>query len=183
MESNEFYLNLELFKKNCFDPQKDHQKVIADSSGNYILCLKKNSKLPIISFTPILTIFEELEVVYTGVTKISLRKRDYKQHFTGNNAGASTLRKSLGVLFGYEQIMRDKSPNNDKTKFSKEDEQKLSEWMYNNLVIFFLPNTNFDQVEIELINHFNPPLNLKSNKNLINSDFRQLLSKLRTQKK
>lgn len=173
---------LDNFKKNRFDPKRDSETIITNNSGNYILCLKKNSKLPTVSINPILTPFEGLQVIYTGIAGSSLRTRDFKQHFKGNNAGRSTLRKSLGVLFGYKQIPRDRNPNTGKTKFSNEDELKLTEWMCNNLIMFFLPTADFDSVEIELINYFNPPLNLKDNSNIINSDFRQLLSRLRANK-
>ena len=57
------------------------------------------------------------------LVKKSLKKRDYKQHFAGNNSGGSTLRKSLGSLMGLKKIPRDKNnPFNGKTKFSETDE-------------------------------------------------------------
>lgn len=173
---------LQTFKQNRFDPTIDNETTIPDKSGNYILCLKPNSNLPKVSISPTLTSFDGLKVIYTGIAGGSLRSRDYRQHFKGNNAGRSTLRKSLGVLFGYKQIPRDSDPSNGKTKFGQTDEQKLTEWMINNLVMYFLPTTDFDSIEIKLINHFNPPLNLKDNHNSTNADFRKLLSSLRSQK-
>lgn len=180
--SSDFNSILKFFKQNRFDPRTDNEKIIADSSGNYILCLRTTSKLPNVSVKPTLTIFEGLQVIYTGIAGGSLRSRDYRQHFKGNNAGRSTLRKSLGVLFGYKQIPRDKDPNTGKTKFGNTDEQELTNWMCDNLIMFFLPTSNYDSVEIKLINHFNPPLNLKDNHNSINADFRQLLSSLRSKR-
>ncbi len=173
---------LENFKINRFDPNVDSEIKIVNRCGNYIICLRKNSKLPSVSLTPILTTFEGLDVLYTGIASINLRTRDYRQHFKGNNAGCSTLRKSLGVLFGYLQIPRDKNPNNGKTKFSNKDEQNLSEWMQANLIMFFLPSLDFNKVELNLIDHFNPPLNLKDNHNQINLEFRKHLSSLRSPK-
>jgi len=173
---------LQLFKQNCFDPAINSETIIPDQSGNYLLCLKPNADLPTISITPTLTSFDGLKVIYTGIASKSLRKRDYSQHFTGNNAGRSTLRKSLGVLFGYKQIPRDKDTSNGKTKFGQVDEEKLTEWMSDNLIMFFLPTTEFESVEMKLINHFNPPLNLQGNHNYINADFRKMLSTLRSQK-
>ncbi|MBA0882347.1 GIY-YIG nuclease family protein [Flavobacterium undicola] len=173
---------LESFKANCFDPKLDSEVKIDDNPGNYILCLRKNAKLPTIPISPTLTKFEGLNVIYTGIAGSSLRTRDFKQHFKGNNAGRSTLRKSLGVLFGYKLIPRDKEPNTGKTKFNMKDEQELSEWMLTNLIMFFLPTANFNNIEIKLINLFNPPLNIKDNHNNINADFRRLLSSLRTKK-
>lgn len=174
--------NLDTFKINRFDPKTDSETIIANSSGNYILCLKKNSNLPTVSIKPVLTSFEGLQVIYTGIAGGSLRTRDFRQHFKGNNAGRSTLRKSLGVLFGYKQIPRDSDPTTGKTKFNIEDELKLSEWMCDNLIMYFLPTSDFNSIEIELINNFNPPLNLKDNSNIINDDFRRLLSSLRAKK-
>lgn len=173
---------LDSFKANCFDPKFDEEAKIDDSSGNYILCLRKNSKLPTVSISPTLTKFEGLNVVYTGIAGGSLRTRDFRQHFKGNNAGRSTLRKSLGVLFGYKLIPRDKDPNTGKTKFNPKDEQELTEWMLANLIMFFLPTADFNSIEIKLINQFNPPLNIKDNHNNINADFRRLLSSLRAKK-
>jgi hypothetical protein len=170
------------FENNHFDPQVHIESRVNNEPGNYIVCLRKDSKLPKISATPVFTNFAGLDVIYTGIASISLRTRDYRQHFKGNNAGRSTLRKSLGSLFGYKQIPRDKDPNSGKTKFNDQDEQRLSEWMHSNLIMFTLHTTNFKDIEIQLINHFNPPLNLKDNKNPINSDFRRLLSVLRTTK-
>ncbi len=174
--------NLDIFKVNRFDPKTDSETRIVNSSGNYILCLRKNSKLPTVSIKPIMTDFEGLQVIYTGIASGSLRTRDFNQHFKGNNSGRSTLRKSLGVLFGYKQIPRDSNPATGKTKFSNSDELKLTEWMCVNLIMFFLPTSDFSSIEIELINHFNPPLNLKDNSNVINYDFRRLLSSLRANK-
>ena len=181
-KSNGLNSNLDTFKINRFDPKTDSETIIANSSGNYILCLRKNSKLPTVSIKPILINFEGLQVVYTGIASGSLRTRDFRQHFKGNNAGRSTLRKSLGVLFGYKQIPRDSDPNTGKTKFGNADELKLSEWMCDNLIMFLLQTLDFNSIEVELINHFNPPLNLKDNGNIINSDFRRLLSSLRAKK-
>ncbi|GEM_PF-356910 len=166
-------------KSGCFDPQKHHETVIADSPGNYIICLKKDVDLPQVSITPVLTRFHGLDVVYTGIASKSLRKRDYRQHFRGNNAGRSTLRKSLGVLFGYRQIPRDADPLSKKTKFRPEDEMQLTDWMCRNLMMYFLPTENFATTELALIQYFNPPLNLKDNRNPINYDYRRLLSGLR----
>lgn len=174
---------LNTFTQNLFDPLADLESSIADSSGNYLLCLRPKAKLPKVSITPTLTTFNGLQVIYTGIARGSLRSRDYRQHFRGNNAGRSTLRKSLGVLLGYKLIPRDNDPNTGKTKFGIADEMELTSWMCDNLLMFTLPTSNFDSFEIKLINHFNPPLNLKDNHNSINADFRQLLSSLRSGKK
>ena len=171
--------SLKSFRQNLFDPMVDPESKIPDKAGNYIICLKEGSRLPSISVIPEFTKFENLDVIYTGIASSSLKSRDYRQHFKGNNAGRSTLRKSLGVLFGYKKIPRDSDPNTGKTKFPDVDESKLSEWMVKNLIMFFLPNKDHDNLELDLINHFNPPLNLKENHGWTNMEFRRLLSSLR----
>lgn len=165
-----------------FDPKIHSSNEIPDNPGNYIVCLNKGSKLPSIGIECRMKSFQNLNVIYTGIAGKSLRKRDYRQHFTGNNAGSSTLRKSLGSLFGYPKIARDKDPTNGKTKFKENDEIKLSEWMKTNLVLYYKSNLNPDKLEDELIKNYNPPLNLSKNKNIENLNYRKRLSELRSKK-
>ncbi len=167
------------FSANRFDPMLDHETKIDNSSGNYIICKRKNVDLPKNTTEIQFKKFEKLEVIYTGIAGKSLKTRDFRQHFKGNNAGRSTLRKSLGVLFGYKLIPRDKDSNTGKTKFCIEDEIKLSDWMQKNLIMYFLPNSDFNILEDKLIEYFNPPLNLSKNRNLVNLNFRKKLSELR----
>jgi len=162
-----------------FDPIKHSSDHIPDNSGNYIVCLKRGSKLPDIGVDHETKTYQSLNAIYTGIAGKSLRKRDYRQHFTGNNAGSSTLRKSLGSMFRYSKIARDKDPSNGKTKFLQKDEIKLSEWMQSNLVLYFKSNLKPHIMEDELIEELNSPLNLSKNKNTINREFRTELSNLR----
>lgn len=180
--STDLNILLKTLSQNLFDPLADNENAIDNTSGNYILCLRTKSKLPTIAIAPKVTMFNGLAVIYTGIASKSLRTRDYRQHFEGNNAGRSTLRKSLGVLFGYKLIPSDKDPKTGKTKFSIKDEIELTNWMRSNLLMFTLPTAKYTNLEIKLINHFNPPLNLKNNHNSINAEFRQLLSGMRSGK-
>ena len=173
MITNEFHV---------FDPLKDDVNTVPALSGNYIFALRKNSKLPDIGIPITYTKFEDYEVIYVGLASNNLKDRDVKKHFNGN-AGSSTLRKSLGWLFGYNLIPRDSHYNsNGKTKFSAADENKLSDWIRTNLLLFYYPNKDFVNVESDLIQSLNPPLNLDKNDNAINSEFRKHLSKLRNKK-
>lgn len=167
------------FTKRCFDPVINDETSLPCCPGNYIICLKSNSNLPKLRITPVFEKLAGLTVIYTGIASQSLRSRDYRQHFKGNNAGRSTLRKSLGVLFGYKQIPRDKDPRTGKTKFCENDEKHLSKWMQMNLVMYFNSSNDYLEIERRLIERLNPPLNLKGNYNSVNSEFRRLLSNLR----
>ena len=180
----------EKIKKLVFkllDPEKNFLELLPDSPGNYIIALNHFASLPKVSISPVLNQYYYngcyYDVIYTGISKISLKKRDYKQHFAGNNSGRSTLRKSLGSLMGLKKIPRDKNnPLNGKTKFSEADENNLSEWMRHNLLLFFREEenvTSIEAIEKDLINFYNPPLNIKTNNNTINEDFRKLLKELR----
>ena len=175
--SHDRKLSLKHFKQ--FNPQTDNIMDLPVSPGNYLICLNEGSKLPDVGIPFKTTKHAGLEVIYTGISKDSLRKRDYKQHFTGNNAGRSTIRKSIGSMFGFGKIPRDKDPNTGKTMFRPEDEEKLSSWMLNNLTLFYFTNPSPDNYEDVLIDKLNPPLNLSKNKNIVNKEFRKKLSELR----
>jgi hypothetical protein len=163
-----------------FDPETGKETNIPDHPGNYIVCLRPGAMMPDVGIKFKNIDYKGLQVIYTGIAGTSLRKRDYRQHFTGNNAGSSTLRKSLGSLFGFKKIPRDKAPGSRKTKFNETDEIKLSKWMKENLILYFAVNDDPDSNERGLINLYNPPLNISKNKNTINKEFRGLLSKLRS---
>ena len=162
-----------------FDPSKNVASDIPSAPGNYFICLRENSKLPDIGINFSMEKFDDLNLIYTGISGNSLRTRDYRQHFTGNNAGRSTLRKSIGSMFGLEKIPRDSDPNTGKTKFTTEGEEFLTDWMIKNLVLYYLQIKNPKDYEDDLITRFNPPLNLAKNKNKTNFNFRRKLSRLR----
>ena len=167
---------------HLFDPQKMDSKILPNAAGNYIFLLREGCKLPQIEISPeiqrICIEGKSYQAVYTGIASKSIRQRDYRQHFIGNDASRSTLRKSLGSLFGYNLIPRKKG-DFDHKKFNSEDEQKLSEWMHNNLLLAYFVNVNPEKLENELIKELNPPLNISKNPSTINAKFRDLLSKLR----
>lgn len=172
-----------------FDPRTDAESSIPDVPGNYLIALREGCQLPSIGVIPV---FKELEyggkayrIAYTGVSEQSLRRRDYHQHFTGNNAGRSTLRKSIGCMMGLRKVPRDvNKPQNGKTKFADEDERMLSEWMRDNLVVFYAvcERKNVKAMEKKHIGTFAPPLNIKDNPDKVNEEFRNELCRLRRNK-
>ncbi len=176
--------------RNKFDPKVDDPSVLTDKRGVYLVCLRDGASPPPHCNDVVFTHFRGLRVLYLGISASQnqgLRGRDYHQHFEGHNAGRSTLRKSLGVLFDYGQIPRDKdNPCNGKTKFSRRREEELSQWMKESLVLYFAKHerpqnlrTELRAVEAELIERLNPPLNLAMNNNAVNEEFRRNLSCVR----
>ena len=165
-----------------FDPTSDNYEELPNVPGNYLAVLRPSSELPqteiLPSYHTIVYKGNEYQILYTGISNNGIRKRDYKQHFTGN-AGKSTLRKSLGSLMGFHKIPRDKAkPENGKTKFNEEDETKLSSWMKENLLLLYSTDKNtgaeMKKWEQELIAEYNPPLNIQENNNLINKEYREM---------
>ena len=171
-----------------FDPANLTSGVPVEAPGNYIFLLRPDVMLPTDTikeqpeFTTLKYCGTEYRVLYTGVTKDSLYKRVFKIHLTGNNAGKSTLRKSLGCLWGYAFVPRDKKPDSTKTKFAEGDEANITAWMKENLLVLYVANLNYEADEQELINTFNPPLNLQHNRNSVNYSYREQLSRLRARK-
>lgn len=178
--------NVKDLNLSLFDPLRDAETSLPDSPGNYIVVLRNSSTLPDIGVKPVMKNLEidgrQFDVIYTGISSKSLRKRDYSQHFTGNNSGRSTLRKSLGSMMGFKKIPRDRNkPDNGKTKFADADEEKLSKWMCENLLLLYckVDEDKVETLEEQLIAELNPPLNLQKNYNAENMAFRAKLSELR----
>lgn len=170
-------MNPVIFKK--FDPATDDWHLIPECAGNYIIALKPGKSLPKCDIPYVLHKYNGLDVIYTGIAGRNLRQRDYRSHFKGT-AGRSTLRKSLGCFWHYPFVPRDKNqPDNGKVKYSPENEDRISLWMKDNLVLLFYVNNDCEDLERELIEKLNPPLNLMGNCNPINAEFRNWLSSSR----
>lgn len=165
-----------------FNPQADSGSRIPDAPGNYIVTIRNINELPTLDYKIVTQQFRGHDIIYTGITKKSLYNRIWKSHIS-SHAGKSTLRLTLGCLFGYTLIPRDKSnPNNGHVRFNADDERELRAWIKENLVFYILPNDSPKDMETELITQFNPPLNISENENPINQDFRSRLTFLRNQR-
>lgn len=165
-----------------FDPMTMDSNMLPNLAGNYVFLLRKGSQLPQVDINPQIPELtldgNTYQAIYTGIASKSLRGRDYRAHFIGNDASRSTLRKSIGRLFGYDLIPRKEGDLKYK-KFKPADEEKLTEWMMSNLLLAFVENADPESMEDKLIAELNPPLNLEKNHNKVNAEFRALLSKLR----
>ena len=165
-----------------FDPMTMDSNMLPNVAGNYVFLLRKGSQLPQVDINPQIPELtldgNTYQAIYTGIASKSLRGRDYRAHFIGNDASRSTLRKSIGSLFGYDLIPRKEGDLKYK-KFKPADEEKLTEWMMSNLLLAFVENADPKSMEDKLIAELNPPLNLEMNHNKVNAEFRALLSKLR----
>lgn len=163
---------------NLFDPKEGG--ILPTSEGNYFIILREGSTLPLrkdlrnLPLVPTVSFKKKCySLIYTGIS-VNLAQRDYKTHFMGK-ARRSTLRKSLGAIFGLELI----KGKDGKITLALGDEQRLTNWMIDNLLLLYKENRNSESKETEYIEMYNPPLNLSKNHNAINSDFREELSALR----
>ena len=165
-----------------FDPMTMDSNMLPNVAGNYVFLLRKGSQLPQVDINPqipeVTLDGNAYQAIYTGIARKCLRNRDYRNHFVDNDASRSTLRKSIGSLFGYDLIPRKEGDLKYK-KFKPADEEKLTEWMMSNLLLAFVENADPESMEDKLIAELNPPLNLEKNHNKVNAEFRALLSKLR----
>ena len=165
-----------------FNPLTDAGKSIPAVPGNYLVTIRDIKALPTLGYKLVTQPFRGQELIYTGITEGSLYRRIWKNHI-GSHAGSSTLRLTLGCLFGYTLIPRDKkNPNNGHVRFNTDDERDLRRWMKENLIFHYMPNGVPKALETELIARFNPPLNLLENDNPMNRDFLTTISALRGQK-
>ena len=161
-------------KTKVFDPLIDDPRKLSDSRGVYIICVKRKSSLPKQMLKLKYASLNGLPVIYVGKAEKSRYERDYKSHFKGT-ARNSTLRMSLGVLFG---LKKEPLPNS-KYRFVQKDEQKLSKWMEENILLHYIECDHPAKEEEYLIAKFSPPLNIKDNLSPQNRSFRKNLKDLR----
>ena len=175
---------LEILSKKTFNPSVNDKSVLPDSAGISLVCIKNEVELPRTFDEVIFKKFEGYRVLYTGIAgrentqRNSLRKRCYRDHFASNDSSGSTLRMSLGVLLGFKLIPRNN--NVRRTKFYEANEKELTNWMKQTLIICYVEVENPWKYKEELIERFNPPLNIKKNYSPINLEFREKLKELRS---
>ena len=165
-----------------FNPATGTRGDIPKAPGNYLVTIRDIKALPTMGYEVVTQQYQGQELIYTGISKTDLYKRIWKSHVYGT-AGRSTLRRTLGTLFGYAPIPRDKNnPTNGKIRFNEEDEAALTTWIKENLVFYIKLDDNPGELETELIRTLNPPLNLDENDNPVNQEFRAALSTCRSRK-
>ena len=112
------------------------------------------------------------DIIYIGKTNCSQKRRVLNTHFRSGRTGSSTLRRSLGALLRKELTLKPipRSLVNGRVrdyKFIIESENKLTEWMINNLTISFYNYLGgkrlLRELESEIISILNPILNIDGN--------------------
>lgn len=158
-----------------YDPLVDKPESIPDAPGSLIFVLRYMSNLHQLAGMN-LKEFEGQEVVFVGESE-NLRKRIVNEHFRGDSS-RSSFRISIGCLLDMEQIPRDKTPGGVHFRFAKEDEQWLSQWMKENLLVYYKATPYHTRLTRLMMSAFNPPLNL-DNTSPDRQEFRTELIELR----
>ncbi len=105
-------------------------------------------------------------LLYIGMTNDGL---DTRNHFTMENSGFSTLRRSLGAILRRHLQLQpcprasgSSEANTANFAFAVDGEAILSRWMRANLLVSMLPlpGADLEKLEAELIAALEPPLNL-----------------------
>ena len=159
---------------SCYDPLQDDINSIPDQKGCYLIVSRTVDYLPLQMRELDFNVFDEKPIIYCGITNKSLRHR-FSTHLNGT-ARNSTLRKSLGVMFGYKRYYY----QDCRYRFIDGHEAILSDWMKANLLFYYLETDNTEETEAKLINLLSPPLNIQGNYSEINFAFRE---NLKTQRK
>lgn len=142
-----------------YDPLVDDPKSIPEEPGSLIFVLRYMSNLHQLAGMK-LKEFEGQKVLFVGESE-NLRKRIAFDHFKGDSS-RSSLRISFGCLLDMEQIPRDKTPDGVHFRFSKEDEQWLTQWIKENLLVYYKATPYHTPMTKLLMSALNPPLNLEN---------------------
>jgi len=146
MDSN-VILDSFLDTMNSYSNHKDYPK----KQGLYCFMLAISSDLHQFG--------EDCDIIYVGISKQNLNSRDIKTHFNSKRTGASTLRRSLGAIlkvdFNLTAYPRSKKRTKQDIycyKFNAAGEDKLTEWMLNNLLVGYCAFTN--RIEYEFLRNY-----------------------------
>lgn len=103
-------------------------------------------------------------ILYIGIASVSLHKRMYDQELRAKGHG--TFFRSIGGVLGYRPplgSLRGKK-NKRNYKFSKSDEDKIKQWLDENLVVNWVKyRSNLESLEGDLIKKYKPIINISKN--------------------
>lgn len=159
---------------------------IPSTPGNYIWLLKDACNLPQ-SCAEVFPVYNYIDyekiryrVLYTGKSDSNLYKR-LRNHLNGKIA-TSTLRKSIAALCGFRQEVYF-SGKTKKVRISDVDEKYVSNWLRSNCLLLVRGCGSMKEareLESNLINQLDPPLNIDDNPRKHNGEFVEMLSALRS---
>ena len=151
----------DLDKFVLYDPvETNGTSSIPDRKGCYLIVLRSNA-------------------TFIECKKIAIAPKLTSIDVSGTSCGSS-FGKSIGCLMGYTLYQGDTSSATGAfSKFSVAAEKGIKKWITGNLLFLYCADEGGQCAEQELINAYNPPLNLLNNSNKVNSQYRKKLSELR----
>lgn len=147
--------------------------VVPSSAGVYVFFLVPGSRLG--PFKPLPD-----QPIYVGATS-HLNEREHEHHFSGRHTGFSSPRRSIGSILREElrlnAIPRAPGPaesNVRNFRYQPHDEQRLSSWMRENLLVAVHPCPDPFSLEDDLIAALCPILNLTKCANPYSAEIKRL---------
>jgi hypothetical protein len=157
-----------LMNEKNFKTIADAEQDIPDVPGIYCIRIENPKELDTV-FSNVLN-QRNHNIIYLGIASKSLRKRFLGQELRAKGHG--TFFRSLGAVLGYvpeEGSLIGKS-NQNNYKISSKNEQKIIEWIDENLIINWVPvSINLNSIEKELISEHLPLLNIAGNPATLNN--------------
>lgn len=118
--------------------------------------------------------------VYVG-TSANLAQREFDTHFSSRGTGFSTVRRSFGAILKTTLRLKAKARGKGLTRqdllcyvFDSSGEDRLTEWMHQNVLVAVYPTMEPQRVEDRLIPFAEPLLNLTKWKNPYRTDIMSL---------
>ncbi|MCI2230393.1 winged helix-turn-helix domain-containing protein [Polaribacter sp. MSW13] len=166
-KNTELTLKVLMNEKN-FKTITGHSHLIPNAPGLYCIRIKNPKSLQTV-FSNVLA-ERKHSIIYIGLASKSLEKRFLNQELRAKGHG--TFFRSLGAILGYlpeEGSLIGKS-NQSNYKLSSNNEQKIIEWIDENLMINWVAVTdNLNGLEKKLINQHLPLLNIAGNPGALNN--------------
>lgn len=169
-----------LFEKYLMSEEKyrkasDIDNIVPNTSGLYCIRISDIDKIPN-PFNHFLS-DRQHNIIYMGIAKKSLRTRFLNQELRANGHG--TFFRSIGAILGYRPLKGSLVAKKNKRnyKFSNTDEQKIINWINDNLVVNWIEfNDDFDTLETSLIQKYKPLINISKNPSALKelSDLRKI---------
>lgn len=151
-----------LMNEKNFKSPKDIENLVPNEPGMYCIRIKNSQSL----CEPFCNVLKERDhnIIYIGIASQSLKKRFFGQELRAKGHG--TFFRSIGAVLGFTPVhgsLKDKKNQNNYT-FLPSDEQKIIQWMNQNLVVNWVKvNADINNFENELIKTHLPLLNIAGN--------------------
>ncbi|WP_417857537.1 GIY-YIG nuclease family protein [Xanthomarina gelatinilytica] len=157
-----------LMNEKNFKTIAEAEQNIPNVPGIYCIRIKSSKELDTV-FSNVLN-QRNHNIIYIGIASKSLSKRFLGQELRAKGHG--TFFRSMGAVLGYlpEQGSLIGKLNQNNYKFSSKNEQKIIEWIDENLIINWVSVTdNLNSIEKELIIEHLPLLNIAGNPAALNN--------------